>query len=116
MIVLYIHIGVAIVSLIISLICVRSDAKFYEELFNETHKTSLKIIDVAERVLKTNSTIIDENEDIKEFNERLISEQEELSKLNLKLIMQLENKEETNNDCERVSEGGVENCEQTTEC
>lgn len=116
MIVLYILIGVAIVSLIISLIYVRRDVKFYKESFNEMHKISSNIIETSKRVLESNDRIVDENKEITEFNERLITEQEELSKLNLTLIMLLENREETNNDGERVSEGSVEDCEQTTEC
>lgn len=114
---------IIIACLIFWLILAKNDAKFYEQLFKESQNQNSRIIEMAKRVLKSADEIIDNDIDIIEFNKKLVDEQRELSEVNIKLITlnevlrrELENREETNNDCERVSEGSVEDCEQTTEC
>lgn len=114
---------IIIVCLIVWLIVANNDAKFYRELFKESQDLNLKIIEKNKQVLKHNDRILDENKEIVEFDAQLIEEQRKLADYNIqlisfneKLVKILNNKEETNNDSERVSEGSVENCEQTTEC
>lgn len=68
--------------------CLTVDLIFVKREVKELYNRNYKIIEITKRTLDNNE----------------------------KLMKILNNKEETNNDGELVSEGSVEDCEQTTEC